>query len=79
MPNPAFDVVQVRYELEQAAEAVIIVSDLSGRVVHTRTYLADAGENVYALELETLAGGVYLVQVCSGSRRAVEKLIVLER
>jgi hypothetical protein len=79
IPNPAFDVVQVRYELEQAGEAVLIVSDLSGRVVHTRTYLADAGENVYALELETLAGGVYLVQVRSGGQRAVEKLIVLEK
>jgi hypothetical protein len=79
IPNPAFDVVQVRFELDQSAETVLIVSDLSGRVVHTRTYLADAGENVYALDLETLAGGVYLVQVRSGDRQAVEKLIVLEK
>jgi hypothetical protein len=76
MPNPASDVVQVRFELEQLSEVTIQVSDLSGRVVHTRTYLADAGENVYMLELEALAGGVYLVQVRAGDRRSAGKLIV---
>jgi hypothetical protein len=79
IPNPAFPVVHIRFSLGGDSETLISVCDLSGRVVHTRKFSASEGENTYLIDLSSLSGGVYLVQVQAGGQRAVEKLIVLER
>lgn len=78
-PNPAFTSANVLFNLEKAEEVTVSVTDLSGRIVHTRKFQAAAGENTHFLNLESVETGIYLVTVSTQDRRAAEKLVVLNK
>lgn len=78
-PNPASTQAQVKLELAEATEVVIIVSDVTGRVVYTHNNgNTAAGENFFTIPTGNLASGVYNVQVKAGTNATVKQLSVVK-
>lgn len=76
-PNPATDVVNMKYEVKEAGRVEIAVTDLMGRQVSVLEQ-GNRGTGVYqsALDLNT-APGIYLVQIFNnGKLQQVSKLQV---
>ncbi len=80
-PNPVDnDLLKMQvYGLESGLEAVVQISDLSGRTVFTENIMVDRPESMN-LEYELanqLPGGAYILNVIQGSSRYSQKLIKL--
>jgi hypothetical protein len=69
-PNPAKDQVTLSFSAEIDA---IEIMDISGKAVMTRTV---SQRNFVDLNTENLSPGIYFVKVQSGTKQAVEKLII---
>lgn len=78
-PEPAADVVTMRYSLDIAGAPTIRMFDVLGREVERRTpgYLA-AGTHVERIETTTRAPGVYLIRLQAGSTD-VSRLLTVRR
>lgn len=76
-PNPASAQAQVKLELKEAAQVVVIVSDVTGRVVYSNDNgNTAAGEHIFSIPTSTLSAGVYNVQVKAGTATIVKQLSV---
>lgn len=76
-PNPATDVAALRFRLSDPAEVNVNVTDLSGRVLISRSAEMEAGEQELMLnENADLASGVYLVDLEVDGIKVTEKLII---
>jgi Secretion system C-terminal sorting domain len=62
-PSPTSDAVSVQFEVAEEATATIQVFDFTGRMVLEQQLAAAKGTNTQAVNLTTLAAGVYSVQV----------------
>lgn len=75
-PNPATDELSVSFSAPQNAEGRLLVRDLAGRAVATQRVSWTSGGNVVALEsVETLADGVYFLQVFVGEVSHTVKVV----
>jgi hypothetical protein len=72
-PNPATNKATVRIE-GLSTQAQVTVTDLSGRIIETRTI--SAGSTETEINVSAYAGGVYLVRIVSNNVNKVEKLTV---
>ncbi len=70
-PNPARDELFIR--LPDDAPTDIILHDLAGRQIHTRSSVRGA---LLRLPIEQLASGVYCIRVSEGDNSKVKKLII---
>ena len=78
-PNPFKGTTVISYTLPQAANAVITVFDVTGKVVIENKVSADAGVNTIAIQERDLNGsGVYYYQLRSGDYTATKKMIIIE-
>jgi hypothetical protein len=76
MPNPlASGYATIRYSLPKAGTATLSVSDVTGRVVMTRT-LAASRTGAAGLDLRGLSAGVYLVKLSADGYTTSQKLVV---
>lgn len=75
-PNPAKDVVNVRYELGQSAPANVRLRDWSGRIV--KSVQLDAGVRELTLHLGDVGAGYYFLEIQSGQERLSQKLILMK-
>lgn len=73
-PNPANDVVNVLFDVEQA-NSTISISDLSGRTLFTQNVNGTGFQNT-TVNLSSFAKGIYLVSVTNGTSRSVQKVAV---
>lgn len=73
-PNPTAGDVMLEWSALQAGEVLIEVADLSGSVVLSRTI--DRRDGSVRLNLQELAGGLYVIRCTSGSVSVSEKVLV---
>lgn len=74
-PNPASDFSLVKIELQQASEVVLSVRDLSGKELFARNYGSLSGSQILPIHTQSLATGVYLVEVHMNGQRYSAKLV----
>lgn len=78
-PNPARDVTTVRFSLPAPAETTLSVYDLAGRKVRTsRLTACSEGENETAVDVSSLAPGVYTYRLEAGGAVAARKMVVVK-
>jgi len=76
-PNPAADQATVSFDLTNASNVVVTVTDLSGKVVYTNA-MGNQTTGKHSVEINTaqLAGGVYAVNFSADNTVVTKKLVV---
>ena len=76
-PNPAVDLVQVNYSLENMLNntSQIQVLSTTGAVLYQETVPAALGENTHEINIGNFAGGLYIIQVQHGEEFQFVKFI----
>ena len=75
-PNPANTETEVAFLSDERSSYSIELTDLVGKTVYSKSGTAYAGENRFSLNVQSLAKGVYLMQVRRGEERACSRLVV---
>ena len=68
-PNPAQNEIRVTYNAAAGSEAVIYITDLSGRVISSETVQAGANGINATMNISGLAAGLYMIQLQQGNER----------
>ena len=71
-PNPTTDVATVKFDLNNASDAIFTLFDLTGKVVMTKTVAAGVSNEI---EVASINAGTYFYNVKSGDNVATGKLI----
>lgn len=74
-PNPTDGLFTLYLKTTEEEPVVIRLIDMTGRVIVEQQNTASAGANAFALDLRTVAKGVYTLQV-SGKTVSTEKLVI---
>lgn len=78
-PNPASDIVNLIYSTEQGINAQMLITDLNGRMIHSRILPSTSGQlstlgfSPYEIGLKA---GVYIITLSAGNSTQVQKLII---
>ncbi len=75
-PNPASERVTLKYESEDAVNAVVEVRDMFGKVVAVNAKAIASGTNEWNLDVSGMMEGWYSVTVKTGATVATQKLFV---
>jgi len=75
-PNPASSTTTVAFSVTVTTEAALTVFDVVGRKVAEHAVQAKAGENELALDISSLAPGVYTYRLEAGGEAAARKMVV---
>lgn len=75
-PNPADEVVQFMMNCESEQEVTFKLYDLSGKLILTKTVIADQGVSVVQVDISEVAAGTYLVKANSDEMTITDKLII---
>lgn len=77
VPNPANSSVNLNYTLVQNDEVVINIYNSIGELVSTENKgVVPAGANTTVVNTESLANGMYMVELVTGSTKSVSRLVV---
>lgn len=74
-PNPAKDVLQVQTGNSNAGNAVLIISDASGRQVVRKTIELQQGNNSIPVNISMLGRGTYFVRIVNGKESFTKQFI----
>ena len=66
-PNPATQLINIRFAAEQSVTTRVQLVDLTGRIVRNQEFTAVAGENLLTIDMNDLARGIYTLIVDSGN------------
>jgi hypothetical protein len=76
-PNPATSVANITVNLSAAGQTRVLLYDLSGRIVRQIVNAPlTAGSNAFSCDVSSLAKGMYIVQLTSGSNTATRRIVV---
>ncbi|MFO8054051.1 MAG: T9SS type A sorting domain-containing protein, partial [Bacteroidales bacterium] len=76
-PNPAVDVVNIDYHIEEAAGVNLRIMDISGKTVKEKALgHQQAGEHHTAVSTEGMDAGVYFYMLEAGNNRLAKKIII---
>lgn len=75
-PNPAGNRTQIMIDARETADAQVIVSDISGRLVQRLPISIRKGLNGFELSTANFTAGTYLVTITNGNWKLTNKLIV---
>lgn len=75
-PNPAVDVTNVRFDAKTQGNAVITVTDMTGKIVQTKTLNNVFGVQNIEVKTNDLNAGIYFVNVSANGETATKKLTV---
>ncbi|WP_118976672.1 M12 family metallo-peptidase [Taibaiella koreensis] len=78
-PNPARDVLHVRWSAVEAAAAQMMLTDIAGRKIAVYTTNGVAGKNSFDIMLQQLPAGMYLLQLETGGNRFQQKVMIQQR
>lgn len=76
-PNPAKDVLNIDYQIDQDGAVQVVLNDLAGRVVFQNKYQVSTGEQRVSVDLSTLPAGLYTVTLSGGNQLFNEKVLVV--
>ncbi|HEY6976611.1 MAG TPA: kelch repeat-containing protein [Chitinophagaceae bacterium] len=75
-PNPSRGSILVQYRTDISQVAQFAVRDIQGRIVFSKTELAEKGINTYHLNLNNLSSGTYFLQLANGQKERVTKIVI---
>lgn len=75
-PNPSSNFVNVQLEAKSAGKVSYVIYNLQGKEVLKSTKEVNAGRDTERLNISHLKPGTYIVQLQSGSQKALQKLLV---
>ncbi|NTV84850.1 MAG: T9SS type A sorting domain-containing protein, partial [Bacteroidales bacterium] len=76
-PNPADRELNVYFNVEQAENVVICLTDLAGNTLYSQNARIIKGENLYRIRTEALPAGIYLLRFQSDEEVFGAKVIVM--
>lgn len=65
-PNPAHDRIEIRFAMMEDAQSEFHLIDMMGREVFFNRFMSGAGENLYSLDLGSVAAGTYVLLLNDG-------------
>lgn len=74
-PNPASNVVNFDFELDQAEDVTYILTDMTGRVI-TMINSTNVSKETRTLDISNLTSGVYMLTAKTATKSSTEKFIV---
>jgi hypothetical protein len=78
-PNPFKSYTKVSFEMPEAAEATITVTDVGGKVIAVRNINAERGLNTVEFTREEISvSGVAFYTLTSGEFTATKKMIIID-
>lgn len=78
-PNPASASLNVAFDLENASEVLVTVSDLSGKVVYSSKSLKGSeGTNIMTIDTRAMNNGMYVLNVISNNSVVSKKFNVMQ-
>ncbi|MEP7170872.1 MAG: T9SS type A sorting domain-containing protein, partial [Bacteroidota bacterium] len=75
IPNPARDKVTIRFHAAENYPALIQVTNVQGKTVWSKQFIAEEGVNECLLNMNDLARGIYSVQLIVDDQNMVSKLV----
>ena len=75
-PNPTKEMLNVAFNLEEAGETNLIVTDLNGRVIEMRQLNGDKGQQSAQIDVNQYASGIYIVHLITGTEKITQKFVV---
>lgn len=75
-PNPASDVLDVRYQINKDSEVRVALLGVTGQVLQQTTQNVAAGSNLMTLDLSALPTGLYSLQLICDDQVYTEKVVV---
>ena len=75
-PNPVLKNLFVKIDRVSNTKIGIVIHNTSGQLVYSNTYQQETGSNTEAIDLSTLAKGIYIVSVYTDDKKEMTKKIV---
>jgi hypothetical protein len=76
MPNPANGSADIAVEAKENGNAVIYVTDITGKIVVKNNISLNAGLNGFSINTSNYTAGTYIVTITNGDWKINEKLVV---
>ena len=77
-PNPSNGQVTISGIINSSTNAIINVSDLTGKIVQHKIIFMEKGKNTIALNLSTLAKGMYYISINTDESQLVTPISIIE-
>jgi hypothetical protein len=74
-PNPFADKLALSFETTTATNAIVEISDISGKILFTKSYTTHNGLNTISIESTILDAGVYFISLQTTNQKQVIKSI----
>jgi hypothetical protein len=74
-PNPAKDQVNISLYADQDVEALITISDITGRQIISEMRNLNAGVNITSFQTADLSAGIYMVNVMVNGKQQTTKFV----
>ncbi len=78
-PNPVIDLLNLVYEAPEEGTNQILITDVSGKVLHAEQVRHRAGINKYTFDTTSLTAGVYFVKILNDHNEITQKFMVENR
>jgi hypothetical protein len=74
-PNPARDILHIRFDSQSGISVRLNISDMTGRVVRTESVTTISGTQHIQLEIGDLKSGMYLIDIQTANGRLIQRFI----
>jgi hypothetical protein len=75
-PNPATESATLIFSCKEETRATLSLSDITGRIIRSRNFRLEKGNNELRIDLSGLAKGMYFVKIFDGTYTEEKKLMV---
>ena len=75
-PNPTDNELNVAFNVRTAQKVAVIIQDLTGKIAQKHVVNAQEGSNLVVLETQSLAAGVYFMEIETNGSKEVKQFIV---
>lgn len=73
-PNPAMNEINYQFELERAAHIGIELVDLLGKIVYTKQFNTEKGNQLLKIDLADFPNGMYIFKMNDGTQQVTKKI-----
>ncbi len=75
-PSPASTELNVTFVSDKEQTNLIRITDLVGETVMLQNHYTSVGDNLFILDVSTLASGIYMIEVMNGDQRSIQKIVI---
>ncbi|MGB0403233.1 MAG: T9SS type A sorting domain-containing protein, partial [Salibacteraceae bacterium] len=75
-PNPASKVLNVRVVGENNSEAMVLLTDLTGKLIYNSKLDGNTTENITQIDVSNYSSGVYMLSVSMGTVYSTYKVVI---